>query len=107
MPGMVALSLLKSSQMASRASSDGTISKSVPIQAIRGRRRRVARSAPAGVCWKPGNLLNSPDMGVDRGGQGPAEGGVGLDATSLGHVFPGQTAGSLIEFEAGQKARVY
>ena len=46
----------------------------------------MARSAPAGVCWKPGSLLNSPAMGVDRGVQALAVGGVGLDATSPSHV---------------------
>lgn len=50
----------------------------------------MTRSAPAGVCWKPGSLLNSPAIGVDRGVQAPAVGGVGLNATSLGHVCPGQ-----------------
>ena len=63
----------------------------MPTQAIRGRRRRVTRSAPAGVCWKPGSLLNSPDMGVGRGVRGAAVGGVEFDVTGLRRVRPGQT----------------
>jgi hypothetical protein len=42
-------------------------------------------------------------MGVDRGVQGAAEGGVGLDATSPGHVCPGQTSGSWSELETDLK----